>query len=90
MALRLPRGSRRRRSSSGRTTTPRSGVGYGISRKTGYKWLERFEEDGKQGLSDRSRAPKHCPHRIDEPVAKTICEARLAHPTWGPTGQLTI
>src|SRR5258708_8730193 len=57
---------------------------YGISRKTGYKWLERFEEDGKRGLGDRSRAPKHCPHRIDEPVAKAICEARLAHPTWGP------
>jgi putative transposase len=57
---------------------------YGISRKTGYKWLERFEEDGKRGLGDRSRAPKHCPHRIDEPVAKAICDARLAHPTWGP------
>ena len=56
---------------------------YGISRKTGYKWLERFEEEGKQGLRDRTRAPKHCPHRISDAVAKAICSARAAHPTWG-------
>ena len=29
---------------------------YGVSRKTGYKWLDRFEEDVRQGLRDRSRA----------------------------------
>ena len=34
---------------------------YGISRKTGYKWLDRFEEAGRQGLRDRSRAPRRCP-----------------------------
>src|SRR5712692_10323109 len=37
---------------------------YGISRKTGYKWLDRFDEDGRRGLRDRSHAPHHCPHRI--------------------------
>jgi transposase len=30
---------------------------YGISRKTGYKWIERFEQAGASGLEDRSRAP---------------------------------
>jgi transposase-like protein len=36
---------------------------YGISRRTGYKWLDRYEADGPTGLKDRSRAPRHCPHR---------------------------
>lgn len=30
---------------------------YGISRKSGYKWLTRFEEHGRRDLADRSRAP---------------------------------
>ena len=37
---------------------------FGVSRKTGYKWLGRFDEGGRQGLRDRSRAPHQCPHRI--------------------------
>ncbi|MGH7753046.1 MAG: helix-turn-helix domain-containing protein, partial [Gemmatimonadales bacterium] len=57
---------------------------YGISRKSGYKWLARFAEDGRRGLRDRSRAPHRCPHRIPTEVARLICAARRAHPTWGP------
>ena len=57
---------------------------YGISRKTGYKWLDRFEEEGRRGLADRSRAPNHCPHRISNDTARLICEARRQHPDWGP------
>src|SRR5438093_5755634 len=57
---------------------------YGISRKTGYKWLERFEDAGRQGLRDRSRAPHRCPHRITGEVAAMICAARRQHPSWGP------
>jgi len=56
---------------------------YGVSRKTGYKWVARFEEEGKRGLVDRSRAPHHCPHKIDADVAALLCAARRAHPTWG-------
>ena len=37
---------------------------YGVSRKTGYKWIGRYEGDGPDGLRDRSRAPHHCPHRM--------------------------
>ena len=37
---------------------------YGVSRKTGYKWLARYEADGPDGLRERSRAPHQCPHRI--------------------------
>lgn len=57
---------------------------YGISRKTGYKRLERFEAEGKAGLKDRSHAPHHCPHRIDPVMATLLCAARRAHPSWGP------
>src|SRR2546425_9985270 len=57
---------------------------YGISRKTGYKWLDRFDQGGREGLGDRSRAPRRCPHKISNEVATLICEARRRHPSWGP------
>lgn len=57
---------------------------YSISRKTGYKWLGRFEAGGRAALRDRSRAPHHCPHRIPTTTAQLICAARRAHPSWGP------
>jgi putative transposase len=57
---------------------------YGISRKTGYKWLDRFEESGRTGLKDKSRAPHHCPHRMAPEAARLICAARSQHPGWGP------
>jgi len=57
---------------------------YAISRKTGYKWLARYHEDGRRGLRDRSHAPHHCPHRIDHEVADLLLGARRTHPDWGP------
>jgi transposase InsO family protein len=57
---------------------------YGVSRKTGYKWLARFEDGGRQALRDQSRAPHRCPHRIADDVARLICDARRQHPSWGP------
>jgi len=56
---------------------------YGISRKTGYKWLDRFEAHGRGGLADHSRAPHHCPHRIADAIAELLCTARRQHPDWG-------
>jgi putative transposase len=35
-----------------------------ISRRTGDKWIGRYDAKGRGGLTDQSRAPKHCPHRI--------------------------
>jgi putative transposase len=57
---------------------------YGVSRKTGYKWVERYEREGPDGLRERSRAPHHCPHRISSEVAAAICAGRRQHPSWGP------
>jgi len=57
---------------------------YGISRKTGYKWLIRFDQQGLEGISERSRAPKHCPHRTVDQVVKRVVAERKRHPRWGP------
>lgn len=56
---------------------------FGISRKTGYKWLERFAAAGVDGLADRSRRPKNSPKRSDEEVEGTIIAYYLAYPNWG-------
>jgi putative transposase len=58
-------------------------VEHGISRPTGYKWVERYEEAGPAGLYDRSRAPHHCPHHMDEEAARWLIEDRHRHPHWG-------
>src|SRR5712664_2680086 len=61
---------------------------YGVSRKTGYKWLDRFEAAGRQGLHDRSRAPHQSPHRITPAITAMICAARRQHPSWEPANLL--
>ena len=55
---------------------------YGISRKTGYKWVARYEADGRGGLVDRSRRPHHSPRATDAEIVEQLCEARRRHPTW--------
>jgi putative transposase len=57
---------------------------FGISRKTGYKWLTRYATEGIDGLRDRSRAPQHCPHAVAPEVRELIIAWRSRHPTWGP------
>jgi putative transposase len=57
---------------------------YKVSRTTGYKWVERFEEEGIDGLWERSRAPNHVGHALDGKLAKMILATRAARPTWGP------
>jgi transposase InsO family protein len=57
---------------------------YGVSRKTGYKWIDRVEVEGVDGLRERSRAPHHIPHRMAPAVERAIVEARRQHPSWGP------
>lgn len=56
---------------------------YVVSRKTGYKWLTRFREEGKQALRDRSRACLHHPNATSEELAVLLIDARKSHPTWG-------
>ena len=63
---------------------------YGISRKTGYKWLARYEADPAGGLSDRSRAPHACGWRLDEAIAARVVALRRRRPHWGPRKLLAI
>lgn len=56
---------------------------YGISRKTGYKWIDRYLKQGPQGLEERARAPRTCPHKTPEKLERLIVEARRLHPSWG-------
>ncbi len=56
---------------------------YEISRKTAYKWIERFQQQGRAGLVDLSRAPEHSPQAIGEQVAAAVVAERRKHPSWG-------
>lgn len=57
---------------------------FGISRKTGYKWLERYEQSGPSGLEARRPVAQSQPHRVADAVADLVVRARKEHPFWGP------
>ena len=56
---------------------------FGISRKTGYKIFERYEECGLEGLSDRTRRPFRYANQLPEPVEVAIVAAKRDKPHWG-------
>lgn len=56
---------------------------YGISRKTGYKWVDRYLRDGPAGLDDLKRAPHQIPHKTPQKIIDALLEERRKHPTWG-------
>ena len=56
---------------------------YEISRKTGYKWVERFNDGGRPSLRNRRRARQR-QERIADAVVVLIVDARKRYPTWGP------
>jgi putative transposase len=57
---------------------------FGVSRKTGYKWLDRYGDEGVEGLKDHSRAPLHHPQALTVAIAERCLDVRREHPTWGP------
>jgi len=63
---------------------------YEISRKTAYKWIDRYLDDGISGLAERSHRPHTCPHQTPDKVSEAIVEARHRHPTWGAKKLLRI
>jgi len=56
---------------------------YHISRKTGYKWIARYQVEGPAGLLDRSRRPHSSPDQTPDALRLAIIEARRRHPSWG-------
>jgi putative transposase len=56
---------------------------YGISRKTGHKWCERYRLEGAAGLAERSHAPKHHGRVTAPAIAEAIEAKRRERPSWG-------
>jgi putative transposase len=56
---------------------------YGIARKTGYKWIDRYVRHGPAGLEERSRRPQRAPNATSEEIVTAILDARRHHPRWG-------
>ncbi len=56
---------------------------YGVSRVTGYKWLERYESGGLEELGDQSRAPHEHPNAVSEGMEDLIIAVRAQHASWG-------
>lgn len=56
---------------------------YDVSRKTGYKWIDRFVTYGPDGLIDRSHVPRTSPHRTPKETEDVLLMLRLKHPRWG-------
>src|SRR4051812_35292662 len=55
---------------------------FGISAKTGYKWLGRFVVGGEAALADRSRRPKRSPGQCPPEIAAQVIAVREENPTW--------
>ncbi len=56
---------------------------YGMQRRIGYKWVQRYQREGPAGLADLSRAPLHHPQQITPERVARILDIRAAHPLWG-------
>jgi putative transposase len=63
---------------------------YGVSRKTGYKWIERYLTSGPPGLEDRLRTPGSRPNQTPQHVVEALIEVRCRHPSWGAKKLLSI
>jgi transposase InsO family protein/transposase-like protein len=62
---------------------------YGVSRKTVYKWINRYQQDPETGLKDRSRAPHTRPNAVPDRVKQIIIETKLTYPHLGPKKVMT-
>src|SRR4029077_2323238 len=57
--------------------------GFGISRKTGYKIFDRYQECGIEGLTDRSRRPYRYTNQLPFQVENYILNVKREHASWG-------
>lgn len=56
---------------------------FGVSPKTGYKWMKRYSMQGTQGLADRSRRPGRSPSRTPPELEQAVVGLRDKHRAWG-------
>lgn len=63
---------------------------YGVSRKTGYKWIDRYLRYGPSGLEEHSRRPRRSPNETASKIVEAFVDARRRHPSWGAKKLLTL
>jgi transposase InsO family protein len=56
---------------------------FGVSRPTGYRWINRYKESGPEGLLNLSSKPHGCSHAIPETIENAILALRGKYPSWG-------
>src|SRR6204780_2711082 len=56
---------------------------FGISRKTGYKIFDRYQDCGVEGLTDRSRRPYRYANKLPFQVENFILKVKREHSSWG-------
>lgn len=57
---------------------------FNISRKTGYKWLNRYKDKGIEGLQEKTRRPARSPQKCPEEIEDYVISLRKEDPEWGP------
>ena len=63
---------------------------YGVSRKTGYKWIARYQAMGATGLGVRSSRPQHSPQATNQAIVAAILALRHRYPRWGAKKILAV
>ncbi len=75
---------------SGLFTMTELATQYGISRRTGYKWVDRYDAAGVVGLLDHSRRPHQSPWATDPALVEALVAERKRHPRWGAQKLLAV
>lgn len=55
-----------------------------VSRKTIYKWLDRYDKEGDIGVFDKRRTPKSSPRIVSQDVVDAVVRLKNKYPDWGP------
>ena len=63
---------------------------FGVSRKTCYKWISRWEQQGAEGLEEQSRRPAGCPWKTAEKVSEELLRLKKDKPNRGPRKLLVM
>jgi len=61
-----------------------------VSRKTGYKWVNRYDAGGASALEERSRAPLTHPHAYSDDIVTSVVAVRQEFPRWGARKLLAL
>jgi transposase InsO family protein len=56
---------------------------FGVSPPTAYKWLRRYEDEGRPGLIEQSRRPASSPNICAGDIERAVVALRGQHPAWG-------